>query len=110
MPFEIPMKDLPSYTEEIALDTLPFVLRFDWNSRESAWFLTFSDLEEVLLVAGIKLIIFGELISKIPDRGLPPGELWVLDPTENLNPPGRGDFTNGRLTLVYYTEAEIEEG
>lgn len=108
MSVEIPMKDLPSFTEEVTLDSTPYILKFDYNSRDAAWFISFYSREQTPLVTGIKLILFSELISSYPDRGLPLGELWVLDPTENQLPPGREDFTNGRLTLTYFTEVEIE--
>jgi len=108
MPVEIPFKDLPSFIEEVTLDNTPYVLKFDYNSRVEAWYISFNNREQTPIVTGIKMVLFHELISEYPDRGLPPGELWVFDPTGGQNPPGREDFVNGRLVLLYYTEEELE--
>ena len=108
MPDIIPFKDLPSFTEEVTLDNTPYILRFDYNAREGAWSISFYDREQAPLIIGVKLVIFYELISNYPDRGLPPGELWVFDASGNPTPPGREDFVNDRLVLLYYQEDEIE--
>lgn len=107
MPVIIPMKNLPSFTEEITLDSIPYVLRFDYNSRGEDWYISFYDRDKILLASGIKLLLHYELIADYPDIGLPPGELWVFDSTDNLSNPGRDGFTNERLSLVYYSENEL---
>lgn len=109
MPVEIPFRDLPSWIEEVTLDNVPYILKFVWNSRGSYWTIGFYNLEQNPLILGIKMIIAYELISRYPDRDLPPGELYVVDPTLNYEKPGRNDFTGDqpRLSLLYIEEDEI---
>jgi len=107
MPVIIPMKNLPSFTEEVTLDNTPYILRFDYNARGEDWYITFTDRDENVIASGIKLLLHYELIHDYPDIGLPKGELWVFDSTDDTSNPGREDFNNERLSLVYYTEDEL---
>ena len=105
----IPFAEFPSFTEEITLDGTPYKVSFNWNTRGEYWTVSFTDREENVLAAGIKLVLEYELIADYPDRGLPPGHLYVIDTTNSKEPIGRNDFHNERaLTLVYIPEDEVE--
>jgi len=65
MPFEIPSKNLPSYTINITLDAIPIIIRRDYNSRGGFWTISFFDLDQTLLAGGIVLLLNYELISSI---------------------------------------------
>jgi len=107
MPIIIPMKDIPSFTEEITFDDTPYIVRFDYNARGKDWYISFLNRDNEIIASGIKLLLHYELISSYPDIGLPKGELWVFDSTNNLSNPGRNDFINERLSLVYYSVNEL---
>lgn len=107
MPVIIPMKDLSSYTEVVTFDDTPYILRFDYNARGDDWYISFFDLDNNPIATGIKLILHYELTVNYPDIGLPLGELWVFDSTDNFENPSRDDFTNERLSLVYYPVDEL---
>lgn len=105
----IPMKDLPSFTEEVVLEGIPYVLKFNWNSRGEFWTIDFYDVEQSPLLYGLKMVSTYELINWYPDRGLPPGYLFVVDPgvdpesTEQQSyvRPDRSSFINESFFLVY---------
>lgn len=97
----IPMKDLPSFTEEIVYEDTPYINKFNWNSRGEFWTIDFLDIQQTPLVYGIKLVASYELIAWYPDRGLPPGQLFVTDPILSNIKPTRYSFVNEDLYLVY---------
>jgi len=104
----IPFKEFPSFTEEITLDNVPYLLSFNWNTRGEFFSLIFQNREGINLAA-IKLVLEYELISNYPDYSLPPGNLYVVDTTDSTDNIGRYDFVNNRaLQLVYIPEVEVE--
>lgn len=103
----LPFKDFPSFTEEITLEGIPYVFRFDWNSRGQFWTMDIYDREENSLILGKKLVLFYELLRQYPDRGLPLGELYVIDPALNNFTPIKQDDFQDRLYLVYFEEEEV---
>lgn len=106
----IPFQEFPSFTEEITIDGTPYLLSINWNTRGEFWAIRFQDRERNILAAGIKLVLEYELIANYPDRGLPPGHLYVVDTTGDRSPVGRYDFQNDReLNLLYVPEDEVEE-
>ncbi|RKZ08924.1 hypothetical protein DRQ25_07850 [Candidatus Fermentibacteria bacterium] len=106
----IPMKDFSSFKQEITLDNVPYIFFFNWISRDGFYTFDMNDREGNTLIAGVKLLVDFEFISRYPDRGLPPGELYVIDQTGNSDRIGRYDFVNGRLSLIYITEEEVLSG
>lgn len=103
----IPMKTFPAYTMEVTLDLIPYRFDFHWNYRGEFWTLNVLDREQQSLVMGIRLALGFDLFDLYPDRGLPPGQLFVVDPTGSEVEIGRNDFTNGReLEVIYVTENE----
>ena len=103
----IPMLDLPSFIEQVTLDNVPYILNFKWVARGPFWIMDFSDREQNPLLTGIKISLFYELITRYPDRGLPPGQLYAGDDSEDKSNLGREDFVNGRASLIYVPEAEV---
>lgn len=97
----IPMKDLPSFTEEIVYEDIPYINKFNWNSRGEFWTIDFYNIEQVALILGLKLVSSYELIAWYPDRDLPPGQLFIIDPNESNVKPSRYSFVNEELYLVY---------
>lgn len=91
------------YTQRTRLDGREFTLRFAWNQREERWYLSVLDSEEVLLVAGIKLVCNWPLLRYAQwDKRVPPGDLRVSALSANDSPPGFEDLGEGlRCELVY---------
>jgi hypothetical protein len=104
IPFQ---KGLPSFTEEVTLDGIVYTFEFSWNSRGGFWSMNILNRDQTQLVMGVRLVMFYGLIRKFVDRGLPNGELYVLDPSGNTDEIQQNDFET-RLTLCYFDEDEIE--
>lgn len=105
--FIIPIKDLPSFTEEVTFENTPYILEFNWNSRGAYWTIDFYDRDSAPLVIAIKITLNYELISRFVDRGLPKGFLFALDPSNNFTKIQKNDFRDGRVFLTYMTEEEV---
>lgn len=104
----IPFLNLPAFEEQLTLDNTAYKLFLFWNTRGEYWSLTFKDVEDNILVAGIRIILGAELLQKHPDRGLPPGQLWVLEPRGDFTRLEYNDFVGERqVQLAYLTEAEL---
>jgi hypothetical protein len=97
----IPFSGESSFIEEITLENTPYDFAFNWNSRGEFWELSIYDRDLNPLVLGIKLVLNEEFFVKFPDRGLPPGSLFIFDGTGSNEPISFEDFTNGRCYLIY---------
>lgn len=101
----IPFSSFTAFTEEIILDNTPYRFLFNWNTRGEYWTLSIADRDETPLVSGIKLVMDFELLGTFPGHGLPPGELYVIDPSGELAKAGRNDFED-KVSLIYVEEDE----
>lgn len=98
---QIPFKPFPSFIEEITLSGVPYVFKFQWNSRAELWVMDILDREENELIVGIPLLIQYEILGLFADMGLPPGKLYVIDTIQTFKPIEYDDFTNGRAVLFF---------
>lgn len=105
---EIPFSNkYTSVSEEVTLDGVPYRLVFTYNTRGDFWVLSIYDRELTPLVVGIKVVLAFELIRTYPDRGLPPGELYIVDTSESIDRPGR--YTLGsELSIMYVEEDTVD--
>tara|TARA_Y100000310_G_C20703455_1_gene832281 strand:+ start:12057 stop:12386 length:330 start_codon:yes stop_codon:yes gene_type:complete len=104
----VPWQNSASFKEEVTLEDTPYIFRFDFNSVGNFWIMGISDRDEVELLTGVKLVLGTEILTQHPDRGLPPGMMFVIDETGNTEPIEQNDFINNRVKLTYATEAEVE--
>ena len=110
--------ELSDYRQVTSLDGRDYVLRFLYNTREDRWYLTISDQDEDPIVSGIKVVAEIDLLKRVTDERRPPGilvarDLSAPDPSATVpkilsEDPGLTDL-GGRVTLLYFTEAEAEE-
>lgn len=104
----LPWQDSADFIEEITLDNVPYNFRFTFNSRGEFWTMDIDSRDQVEIISGVRLALDQELLRQHPGRSLPPGMMFPIDDTGNKNPIEQGDFLNGRVKLVYATEAEVE--
>ena len=92
------------YTQKTKLDGRDFVLRFAFNERESAWYLSILDEEETPLLLDLKLVANWPLLRHYRyDPRFPPGELMAVDLTGDGAPPGIDELGEGkRVELKYF--------
>ncbi len=83
---------IPEYSEKTArwqiavdLSGTRYKLQVSYNSRAAGWYLNICDLDENLIVGGIRLSVGSDLLKKyhVSCPKLPKGELWLLDVTND---------------------------
>ena len=101
----IPTSSDPYYVQRTDLEGKEYTLQFDWCTRESVWYLSIFDVEQVPLATGIKLVCNWPLTYRLADNRLPPGDLLVITKKEaDDSPPGLADLAEGgRCELTYVT-------
>ncbi len=102
----IPFATLPAFTQTVNLDGQVYRLSFAWNYRGNYWSMSFLDAAGAPLVQGIRIVLNLDLLRQYPGRGLPPGILYAIDPSDTISEIAFDDLSSGRVTLVYLTEAE----
>ena len=102
----IPTRALPEYILDVTLDAVPYRGVIKWNTRGAYYTLDILTREGDPIVSGLKLCLNARLIQKHPGRGLPTGELFVVDPSGGLTVILYDDL-EGRISLTYATEAEL---
>ena len=101
-PLEIPIiADVPLFEIRTTLDGREFLLLFDWNDRESRWYLSIESINHEQLARGIKLLSNRPLLRKKVDPRLPSGSLVAIDTTETGVPAGFADL-GSRVRLIYF--------
>ena len=103
----IPFKDFASFEQEVQLDGVPYRILIDYNVRFEYWTISFKDRNLNEIVSGIKLVLSYDLLDQYPGRGLPPGELFVIDTTGDIDKIDRYNIIE-KLALVYIPEDEVE--
>lgn len=100
---EIPLPtDTPLFSIRTTLDGVEYVLNFDWNGRESRWYMSISMIDGTLLVAGIKLISNWPLLRRFADLRLPQGNLRAVDYSpQGGEPAGLVEDLGRRVKLIY---------
>lgn len=103
---EIPTNsDNAAYYETVNINGTSYRLFFNWNSKDSAWYLSFLTTNNISIVSGIKLVVNYELINDYKDSGLPKGFLIAFDVLNTGEPVGRNDLGK-RIKLLYFSENE----
>jgi len=104
----IPFKNYSSFDMELTLDGVPYIIKFNWNSRYEFWTISFYDREKTVLVTGIKIVINYELLTQLVDKGLPPGQLYAIRENESHDRLTKDEFFNNDAFLIYVSEDEID--
>lgn len=102
-----------SYTQRTSLDGRDYELTFQWNQRESKWYLDIRDQDGDDIAVGIKLVSNFPLLTRITDERRPPGQLMASDQTV-IPGDGKTSFDpglfelGGRVVLLYFPREDIE--
>jgi hypothetical protein len=110
---EIPVFNASSsrWSEIVELDGRTYTLHVHWNERESAWYMDVHDAEDVVLVAGIKLVASFPLLSSYHAREwCPAGEIMIVDVEGNFD-TAHTDFDGlgVRYRVMYLTADEVAD-
>lgn len=109
---ELPLQQVPHFSFRIVLDGVAYRLYFDWNTRESFWYLTIRDTDENILASNLKILPWILLTRQHPQIALPDGDFFVTDESSDF-PKTKGEITvenfGIQFKLYYVTESEIAE-
>ena len=103
---------IPQFTHEIILEGISYKLRFNYNGRESLWYLSLLTAGGEPISEGMKLVLNIPLLRKVADSRRPGGELYVIESdsfgVSTGQPPGLTDFGT-RVELIYIDKEQINE-
>jgi len=99
------------YSMEIVLNGLVYVLRFNWNSRDSAWYMDIVSNAGVDILAGVKLVPQYLLLKQYSMlTGMPSGDFWLWDTELNSQTSNLSyDNFGSRYRLIFLTPAEVTD-
>ena len=106
------MYDANDFVVSAMLDGNPYKLHYSWNDHIPQWTVDVLTNDNVYIARGIPIVPNLPLFSFYRRYNLPPGELLAV--VVNQNEPenqavGRNDFLNGKFTMVYIPEGEVNE-
>ena len=106
--YEIPTTSAsPSYTQRTAIDGATYTWSFDWNARDSHWYLSLADASGDPMLSGFKMVVDADLLWSIRyDERIPQGLLAAMDMTLQGVDAGRDDL-GARVQMRYYTTDEF---
>jgi len=105
---QIPFVDSASFIQEVTIDGIAYILEFNWNSRGRFWSMSIFDRDQLPLLLGKRMAVATDLLSQHPDRDdLPPGELYVIEPSGNMNELEKDDLLT-RAYILYFEEGELK--
>ena len=104
------MYDANDFITSAMLDGEPYKLHFSWNDHVPQWTVDVLMNDNTEIVRGIPVVPNLPLFSFYRRYNLPLGELMavVVNQDEDDNQTvGREDFLNGKFTMVYIPEGEV---
>jgi len=105
------MYDANDFIVSTMLDGEPYKLHFSWNDKVPQWTVDVLTNDNTEIVRGIPVTPNMPLFSFYRRYPLPQGELMavVVNQDEEGNQAvGREDFLNGKFTMVYIPEGEVD--
>lgn len=100
------------YVIGCALGDTKYRLKFFWNTRAQAWFMSILDQDDVAIITDIRLAInYALLYQYRAIEGIPDGEfiLWDLE-KDPISGGVTFDNFGRRYQLLFFTSEELESG
>ena len=101
----IPIRDNPNYTLSIELEGAVYRIGVLYNARNDFWSLTLWDNNDILLVAGVKIVPNYPLLYNFKNELLPSGDLYCQVSDINVNIT-RDSFVTRDAVLLYISNEE----
>lgn len=98
--------DAARYSFEIDLEDDTFTFSFEWNDRDSGWYMSIADATGTVLLAGRRVVVGYPLINIYRDARLPQGSLEAIDTSSTGEEAGVGDLGD-RVKLIYTPFADL---
>ncbi len=77
----IPLSTDSVFSQVTSLGGQDFIMTFEWNARESAWYLDVADQDDVPIFTAVKVVVNWPLASRCVDPRRPRGVLIAIDST-----------------------------
>lgn len=100
---------LARYTFSCDLDNATFNFSFEWNDRDTSWYMSIADVNQVPLLSGRRIILSYPLINIYRNESLPAGNLMAIDSTGSDTDVGYLDLGD-RVQITYTPAAELVDG
>lgn len=109
MPNQLPLiPSVPSYRVGTTLGGTNVVLDLRWNARDAAWYMDMSTEDEVMIRAGMKIVLGAMLGGRVTSALFPPGQLLAVDLTGSGTEATLDDL-GVRVQVLFFTYAELAE-
>lgn len=82
---ELPTSEFPNYSYTTGLDGKEYKLHYIYNVRNASWYLSIYKTDGTLLLSGVRLVPWLDLLFIHPKTELPLGNLYLL-PTSSEYP------------------------
>lgn len=102
----IPVSTDAHYSQVTTLSGSDFILTFDWNFREAAWYLDVADQDGLQIATARKITVDFPLIMRCVDVRRPKGVLLAIDTSGAGLDPGRDDLGQ-RVHLIYIEPGDL---
>ncbi len=90
-----------AWRQRVQLQGRSYVIRAYWNDRNGSWWFSVSDRDDERIASG-KLVLGYPLMWGLRDDRRPPGEFFVVEPSQTDGAdPGRDSFADGSYRLIY---------
>jgi len=101
--FVIPTRtDLANYSMQVDLEGVTYRFDFRFSEREGFWYFDLLDVAGSMIRAGVKVVTGMSLTRLLRDTRRPPGELAVMDTTDQDREAGFEDL--GEEILLFYAD------
>jgi hypothetical protein len=96
---ELPTSEFPNYLYTIDLDGKEYQLDFRYDVFRSSWYLSISKTDGTLLLSGVRLVPWIDLLSQYTKEDLPLGQLYLMPSSYSY--PMSPDTTLENLSTVF---------
>lgn len=91
--------NLPWFTQPVTFSGVTYTLEFQYNARESRWFMDVLDVSEAPILLGIPLNIKRDLTGQYGSYALPKGMFFCRDDSGANQPPTFTSFSVDHVLL-----------
>lgn len=102
----IPIKDNPNHSILISLEDVIYKLLFKYNTTSDFWTIDIYSVDDVLLLAGVKIVANYALLFYHKKTGLMSGD-FICEIADTNARITRDSFSSGAAKLLYLTEVEL---
>lgn len=87
-----PREAYPDETVSVALEGITYVIRWLYNEREGVWTFSISDVDDVPILSGVRVVQNVDLLELASDERRPPGAMMIIDATGSRVEPTLESF------------------